>query len=213
MNLHKIPKMVNPENEMLLVPAGETKNAQDQKIAAITRHFAHIMEILGLDLTNDSLQETPHRVAKMYVNELFRGLEPANKPHITVFNNDFNYHTSLVELNIPFSSVCEHHFLPFKGKVNIAYFPKEKIIGLSKLHRIVDYFARRPQVQERLTKQIMDDLQLHLHTDDIGVAIKASHHCIACRGVNDTGSATLTSLFSGKVLEDENLISVLRNFK
>ncbi|PVW12412.1 GTP cyclohydrolase I FolE [Marixanthomonas spongiae] len=179
------------------------------KIKLITEKFKDIIEILGFDLTHDSIKDTPNRVAKMYVNEVFKGLNPKNKPKITVFKNEYGYHTPLVELNIPFTSFCEHHFVPIQGKANIAYVPKDYVIGLSKIHRIVDFYARRPQVQERLTMQILQELSLILETKDVGVVLKANHSCISCRGVQDLGSTTLTSVFLGEIENNSDLISVL----
>ncbi len=183
------------------------------KIKLISEKFKDIIEILGLDLADDSLKDTPKRVAKMYVNEIFSGLNPKNKPKITVFKNTYNYHTPLVELNIPFTSFCEHHFVPIQGTANIAYIPNDYVIGLSKIHRLVDYYARRPQVQERLTMQILQELTTTLKTDDVGVVLKASHSCISCRGVEDSGSSTVTSAFSGQVKADNNLMSILLGTK
>lgn len=182
------------------------------KIERISEKFKDIMEILGLDLNDDTLEDTPLRVAKMYVNEVFKGLNPKNKPEITVFENKYGYHSPLIELNIPFTSFCEHHFVPIQGKANIAYMPNDFVVGLSKLHRIVDYYARRPQVQERLTMQILQELTNVLRTDDVGVVLRASHSCIACRGVEDQGTSTLTSAFNGRVAGDSNLIAGLRRF-
>lgn len=179
------------------------------KIELIAEKFKDIVEILGFNLTNDSIKDTPNRVAKMYVNEIFKGLNPINKPEIAVFKNEYEYHTPLVELNIPFTSFCEHHFVPIQGKVNIAYIPKNYVIGLSKIHRLVDFYARRPQVQERLTMQIVQELSSTLDTNDIGVVLKANHSCISCRGVEDLGSSTLTSVFLGQIKSDNSLITVL----
>lgn len=179
------------------------------KVELIADKFKDIIEILGLDLTDDSLKSTPKRVAKMYVNEIFKGLNPKNKPKITVFENTYQYHTPLLELNIPFVSFCEHHFVPIQGTVNIAYIPNDYVIGLSKIHRLVDFYARRPQVQERLTKQLSLELLATLETKDVGVVLKASHSCISCRGVEDSGSATLTSIFTGKLEQDNHTKSVL----
>jgi len=183
---------------------------EDQlKIELITEKFKDIIEILGFDLTDDSLKDTPNRVAKMYVNEIFKGLNPRNKPKVTVFKNTYDYHTPLLELNIPFTSFCEHHFVPIQGNANIAYIPNDYVIGLSKIHRLVDFYARRPQVQERLTMQILQELSTTLDTKDIGVVLKANHSCISCRGVEDLGSSTLTSVFLGQIKNDTNLMSVL----
>lgn len=184
-----------------------------QRVELISEKFREIIELLGFDLSNDSIKETPIRVAKMYVNEIFKGLNPKNKPEITVFENTYNYHSPLVELNIPFTSFCEHHFVPIQGKANIAYIPKNHVIGLSKIHRLVDYYARRPQVQERLTMQIIQELSNTLDTTDVGVVLKASHSCISCRGVSDLGSFTLTSAFRGQIEEDLNIKSLLLEFE
>jgi GTP cyclohydrolase I len=180
-----------------------------EKIKRISEKFTDIIEILGLDLTDDSIKDTPKRVAKMYVNEIFKGLNPKNKPKITVFENSYNYQTPIIELNIPFTSFCEHHFVPIQGKANVAYIPKDKVIGLSKIHRLVDYFARRPQVQERLTIQIAQELSDVLQTDDVAVVLKASHNCISCRGVEDLGSSTVTSVFKGQLKSNAHLTAML----
>lgn len=179
------------------------------KIDLISKKFRDIIELLGLDVLDDSLKDTPKRVARMYVNEIFSGLNPINKPRVTVFKNKYGYHTPLIELNIPFTSFCEHHFVPIQGKANIAYIPGDFVIGLSKIHRIVDYYARRPQVQERLTMQILQELSTSLQTADVGVVLRATHKCISCRGVEDLGSSTVTSAFTGRVLENNNLVSIL----
>lgn len=179
------------------------------KIKIIAEKFRDIIEILGLDLSDDSIKDTPNRVAKMYVNEVFKGLNPKNKPKITVFENTYNYRTPLIELNIPFTSFCEHHFVPIQGTANIAYIPNRYVIGLSKIHRLVDFYARRPQVQERLTMQILQELSVALDTEDVGIVLNASHSCISCRDVEDIGSATLTSVFTGQLENDINLKSIL----
>lgn len=179
------------------------------KIELIADKFKDIIKILGLDTTNDSIQDSPMRVAKMYVNEIFKGLNPKHKPKVTVFQNTYNYHTPLIELNIPFTSFCEHHFVPIQGKANIAYIPNNYVIGLSKIHRLVDFYARRPQVQERLTMQIIQELCTTLQTNDIGIVLKASHSCISCRGVEDLGSSTVSSVFLGKIKDDTTIISML----
>lgn len=180
-----------------------------EKIARITEKFGEIMDIMGLDRTNDSLKDTPKRIAKMYINEIFSGLNPNNKPEITLFNNSYGYNTPLIELDIPFTSFCEHHFLPITGTANLAYIPQDYVIGLSKLHRLVKYYARRPQVQERLTQQIFSELATTLKTDDVGIAIKASHGCISCRGVDDKGSKTISSHFGGTFKNDTSLQALL----
>jgi GTP cyclohydrolase I len=159
------------------------------------------MEIMGLDLTDDSLRGTPGRVAKMFVKEIFAGLNPDNKPDLKTFENKYQYGEMLVEKNINLNSTCEHHFLPIIGKAHVAYISSGRVIGLSKLNRIVDYFSRRPQVQERLTVQIANELKRALNTDDIAVIIEAKHLCVASRGIQDTSSTTLTSEYSGKFLD------------
>ena len=156
------------------------------------------MNVLGLDLTDDSLQGTPYRVAKMFVNEIFYGLNPKNKPNVKTFENKYQYKSMLIEKNINVQSFCEHHFLPIIGKANIGYIPDKQVVGLSKLNRIVDYYSRRPQVQERLTRQILEDLKNTLQTDDIIVMIDAKHLCVSSRGIKDLGSSTLTIEASGK---------------
>jgi GTP cyclohydrolase I len=172
--------------------------SDDAKVKIIEKHFEKIMNTLGLDLTDDSLKGTPHRVAKMYVREIFHGLKPANKPRISVFDNKFKYGEMLVEKNIQVTSTCEHHFLPIIGKAHVAYVSSGKVIGLSKLNRIVDYFARRPQVQERMTVQIAFMLKEVLNTEDVAVLIDAKHYCVACRGIQDESSTTITSEYGGK---------------
>ncbi len=171
------------------------------KIELIEKHFKEIMLILGLDLNDDSLQGTPHRVAKMYVKEMFKGLDPKKLPVAKLFENKYQYKNMLVEKNISFHSVCEHHFVPIIGKAHVAYIPNGQVVGLSKLNRIVRYFAMRPQVQERMTVQIANMLKDALHTDDVAVIIEADHMCVAMRGVQDVSSSTVTSEYSGKFLD------------
>ncbi len=173
-----------------------------EKIKKIEFHFTEIMETLGLDLTNDSLKGTPNRVAKMYVQEIFRGLDPANKPKITLFENKYQYNQMLVEKDITFYSNCEHHFVPIFGKAHVAYISNGKVIGLSKLNRVVKYFSQRPQVQERHTIQIGNELQSILNTKDVAVLIDAKHLCVCSRGVQDHNSATVTSFYGGKFEEE-----------
>jgi GTP cyclohydrolase IA len=170
----------------------------ERKIDLIESHFAKIMQTLGLDMRDDSLRGTPRRVAKMFVQEIFSGLNPDNAPAISVFDNKFRYGQMLVEKNIHVSSTCEHHFLPIFGKAHIAYIPTDKVIGLSKLNRIVDFYARRPQVQERLTVQIANHLKKALKTDDVAVVIDARHMCVMSRGIKDIDSSTITAEYSGK---------------
>jgi GTP cyclohydrolase I len=170
----------------------------DQKIKSISFHFQKIMEELGLDLTDDSLSGTPYRVAKMFVKELFSGLDPKNKPKISVFDNKYEYNKMLIESNITFISSCEHHFLPIVGKAHIGYISSGKVIGLSKMNRIVQYFGRRPQVQERMTMQIFNELKTALKTDNIIVVVEAEHLCVSSRGVNDKSSKTTTLEYGGQ---------------
>lgn len=173
------------------------------KIELIEKHFREIMHIMGLDLTDDSLKGTPHRVAKMYVKEVFSGLNPKNKPLAKLFENKYKYNEMLVEKNITFFSHCEHHFVPIQGKAHVAYISNGSVIGLSKINRIVQYFSQRPQVQERLTMQIGNELVEALGTDDVAVIMDADHMCVSSRGVKDTTSSTLTSFYSGKFEKDE----------
>lgn len=161
------------------------------------------MEELGLDLTDDSLSGTPYRVAKMYVKELFSGLDPKNKPKISVFDNKYQYNKMLVESQITFNSSCEHHFLPIIGKAHIGYISSGKVIGLSKMNRIVEYYGRRPQVQERMTIQIFNELKNALQTNDVIVVVEAEHLCVSTRGVNDKSSKTTTLEFGGKFEDDQ----------
>lgn len=172
--------------------------SDDEKIKKIEGHFREIMLTLGLDLTDDSLNGTPKRVAKMYVKEIFSGLDPKNEPAATLFENKFGYNQMLVEKNIGFYSNCEHHFVPIFGKAHVAYISSGKVIGLSKLNRIVQYFSKRPQVQERLTIQIGKHLQKVLNTDDVAVIMDAKHLCVSSRGIKDDNTSTVTSFFAGK---------------
>ncbi len=183
----------------------------EEKIVRIEKHFREIMQILGLDLNDDSLNGTPRRVAKMYVKEVFSGLNPKNRPHARLFENKYNYDQMLVEKDITFYSHCEHHFVPIYGKAHVAYFSAGKVIGLSKINRIVQYYSKRPQVQERLTVQIGKEIQRVLHTEDVGVVIDANHMCVASRGVGDTNSKTGTAYFTGKFL-DENIKREFLNY-
>jgi GTP cyclohydrolase I len=182
----------------------------DQKIAAIEPHFKAIMDILGMDLNDDSLRGTPLRVAKMYVKELFQGLNPANMPNMTLFENKFQYNEMLVEKNINFYSNCEHHFVPFFGKAHVAYISSGKVIGLSKLNRLVEYFSKRPQVQERLTMQIAKALQTIMQTQDVAVMMDAKHLCVSSRGVKDDSSNTITTFFGGKFQEEQTRMEFLK---
>lgn len=169
-----------------------------EKIEIIEKHFEQIMLTLGLDLNDDSLSGTPKRVAKMYVQEIFKGLNPANKPAISLFDNAYDYNHMLVEKDIELYSTCEHHFVPIIGRAHVAYFAKDNVIGLSKINRIVRHFAKRPQVQERLTVQVVEELKSVLGTEDVACVIDAKHLCVNSRGVNDTHSSTITGKYSGK---------------
>jgi len=171
--------------------------SDNEKIDQIQDHFAAIMDILGLDLTDDSLSGTPHRVAKMYVKEIFQGLHPDNKPEVKLFANKYQYNEMLVERNITLHSHCEHHFVPIIGKAHVAYISNGYVIGLSKINRIVRYYAKRPQVQERLTEQIAQELKRVLKTEDVAVYIDASHMCVSTRGIEDINSATVTAHYGG----------------
>lgn len=181
-----------------------------EKIASITKSMEDIMNTLGLDLTDDSLQGTPLRVAKMYVNEIFKGLNPKNKPTISTFDNNYKYNQMLIEKNIIFHSNCEHHFVPFFGHAHVAYISSGRVIGLSKLNRLVRYYAQRPQVQERLTMQIGQGLTEALATQDVAVLIEAKHLCVSSRGVQDTDSTTITSFYGGKFNSQETKDELLK---
>lgn len=172
--------------------------SDDEKIQAIEEDVAHILHKLGMDLTDDSIKGTPKRVAKMFVKELFGGLDPKRRPKPSTFDNNYKYGEMLVEKNITVYSTCEHHLLPIVGRAHIAYISSGKVIGLSKMNRIVDYFAKRPQVQERLTMQIVQELQQALDTEDVACVIDAKHLCVNSRGIRDVASSTVTSEFGGK---------------
>ena len=175
----------------------------DEKIKVIAGHFKEIMKTLGLDLNDDSLKDTPQRVAKMYVKEVFSGLNPRNEPPVTLFENKYQYNKMLVEKGITLYSYCEHHFVPIIGKAHVAYISKGKVIGLSKLNRLVQFYANRPQVQERLTNEIAEGLKKAIGTEDVAVLIDAVHLCVSSRGIKDTGSSTVTGCYSGKFLNEE----------
>lgn len=177
--------------------------SDDQKIEIIAEHFEQIMETLGLDLTDDSLQGTPKRVAKMFTKEIFKGLNPANKPSISLFENKYQYNKMLVEKNITVKSTCEHHFLPVIGKAHVGYISSGKVIGLSKINRFVDYYSRRPQVQERLTRQILEGLKKVLDTNDVIVVVDAKHFCVSCRGIQDDASSTITVEYDGAFINQQ----------
>lgn len=182
-----------------VVPTPMIKNglSDEQKILEIEKRFGEIMEILGLDLRDDSLAETPRRIAKMYVKETFSGLNPDNFPKMTVIDNKMKYDQMIVVQNVQVLSCCEHHFQTIEGSATVAYIPNKKVVGLSKINRVVDFFSRRPQVQERLTKQIADCLQAVLETDHVAVHINAKHYCVIARGVQDANSSTITSDLRG----------------
>ncbi len=175
--------------------------SDEEKIDIIQDHFKEIMHTLGLDLEDDSLRGTPYRVAKMYVKEIFQGLDPKNKPVARKFGNKYDYNDMVIEKNIQVTSFCEHHFLPFIGKAHVAYIASGKVIGLSKINRLVDYYSRRPQVQERLTLQIADALSEAMDTEDVAVFIDSKHLCVSTRGIKDTTSSTITSEFRGAFKE------------
>ena len=177
----------------------------EEKVEKIEADFRNIMETLGLDLTDDSLKGTPKRVAKMFVKEIFGGLLPERKPGMSTFENKYNYNQMLVEKDIVVYSTCEHHFLPIVGRAHVGYISKGKVIGLSKMNRIVEYYAKRPQVQERLTMQIVKAMQDALGTDDVACIIDAKHLCVNSRGIKDIESSTVTAEFGGSFKESEQL--------
>jgi GTP cyclohydrolase I len=177
--------------------------SDEEKINAIKKDVESILKTLGMDLTDDSLKGTPNRVAKMFVKEIFGGLNPNKKPSSSTFQNNYKYGEMLVEKNITLYSTCEHHLLPIVGRAHVAYISNGTVVGLSKMNRIVDYFAKRPQVQERLTMQIVQELQKVLGTDDVACVIDAKHLCVNSRGIRDIESSTVTSEFGGKFKEDQ----------
>jgi GTP cyclohydrolase I len=184
-----------------LMPVGD-----EEKIELIGNHFREIMKIMGLNVNDPGLIDTPNRVAKMYINEVFSGLNPRNKPAITLFEDRSRYNKMVIEKNITLYSYCEHHFVPIIGKAHLAYISNGKLIGLSKLNRIVQYYSRKPQLQERLTEEIAMAVKEALQTDDVAVLVDASHLCVASRGIRDTSSSTVTSHYSGK-FQNEDLKS------
>jgi GTP cyclohydrolase I len=201
------------EMEDILEQVIPTQNlSANGKIKLIAQHFEKIMRLLGLDTDDDSLKDTPGRVAKMYVKEIFSGLDPANEPQVTLFEKKYNYNEIILEKNIPVYSYCEHHFVPIVGKAHVAYIANGKIAGLSKLNRVVNYFSRRPQVQERLTTEIADFLKANLYTQDVAVIIEAEHLCIASRGIRDAGCTTVTGSYHGRLGADKKseLIQLLK---
>jgi GTP cyclohydrolase I len=187
--------------------------SDEEKKEKIATLFKEIMNVIGLDLTDDSLKGTPKRVAKMYIEEIFSGLNPINKPKIALFDNKYQYNQMLVEKNITFYSNCEHHFVPIIGKAHVAYISSGKVIGLSKLNRIVQYYAKRPQVQERLTNQIAEDLKNALQTENVAVIIDAKHLCVASRGIKDDTSATVTAYYGGEFNTPSKINELLNYLK
>jgi GTP cyclohydrolase IA len=188
-----------------------TNTLGSREIREIENHFSSIMSILGLDLQDDSLRESPNRVAKMYVQELFWGLDPNNFPKCTVIDNKMGYDEMVLERGITVMSCCEHHFITIHGRAHVAYIPKNKVLGLSKLNRVVEYFSRRPQVQERLTEQVYHALSYILDTPDVAVVIEAEHFCVKARGVEDPHGNTVTSRLGGGFREDPALRAEFMN--
>ncbi|OEY73558.1 GTP cyclohydrolase I FolE [Salegentibacter salarius] len=215
MKIDKILNEIDEQGDAHVGSSAQTPIREDafelsdiEKVALINKDVKHIMETLGLDLTDDSLKGTPQRVAKMFVNEIFAGLNPERKPIASTFENKYKYGEMLVEKNITVYSTCEHHLLPIVGKAHVAYISKGRVIGLSKMNRIVDYFAKRPQVQERMTMQIVQELQKALGTPDVACVVDAKHLCVNSRGIRDIDSSTVTSEFGGAFKEK----SVKREF-
>ena len=186
-------------------PTAENNLSRTDKIELIERKFTDIMTALGLDLSDDSLVETPKRVAKMYVNEIFWGLDYDAFPKCTTVDNKMKYDEMVVERNVNVQSNCEHHFVIIDGVATVAYIPKQKVLGLSKINRVVEYFSKRPQIQERLTEQVYHALQYILETDDIAVVVDAQHYCVKSRGVEDVGSSTVTSKLGGVFKSDPSV--------
>jgi len=203
----KLGKEVNKHliKQGVQTPMLSTNISPEVKINSIRKRFNEIMIDLGLDLSDDSLIETPKRVAKMFVNELFWGLDSKNFPKCTTVENKMHYDEMVIEKNIKVASDCEHHFRTIWGKAHIAYIPKKKVLGLSKLNRIVEYFSKRPQIQERLTEQIYFALEYILGTKDIAIIIEAEHFCVKQRGVEDTNSSTITSKLGGKFMKNDSV--------
>jgi GTP cyclohydrolase I len=187
------------------------KMTDEEKKERIAILFEEIMDVMGLDLNDDSLNGTPERVAKMYIDEIYSGLNPKNKPKVALFDNKYQYNQMLVEKNITFYSNCEHHFVPIIGKAHLAYVSSGKVIGLSKLNRIVQYYAKRPQVQERLTNQIAEELKSILGTSNVAVIIDAKHLCVSSRGIKDDTSATVTAYYGG-IFNAPSKIAELQNY-
>lgn len=211
------PKLGEKVNEYLeekgvQTPMSDKKFSKDEKISLISAEFQEIMEVLGLDLEDDSLRETPKRIGKMFVNDLYWGLESENFPKCTTIDNKMNCDEMVIEKNITSMSNCEHHFVTIDGIAHIAYIPKDKILGLSKLNRIVEYFSRRPQIQERLTTQIFYALECILGTSDIAVVIEGTHYCVKSRGIEDSNSSTITSKLGQRFKENSALRAEFMSF-
>jgi len=183
-------------------PVKPNNLSRSEKIDAIEKHYVEIMKVLGLDLTDDSLEETPKRVAKLMVNEVYWGLEPEAFPKCTAVDNKMKYDEMVIERNINVQSNCEHHFVVIDGFATVGYIPSKRVLGLSKINRIVEYFSKRPQIQERLTEQIYHAMAMILETDDVGVIIDAEHFCVKSRGVEDVGSSTVTTKLGGVFKSD-----------
>ncbi|MFT5512800.1 MAG: GTP cyclohydrolase I [Bacteroidia bacterium] len=198
------------DNTKTPLKADAFKLSDGEKIAQIEKHVESILDILGMDLKDDSISRTPHRVAKMYVQEIFSGINPKNKPSVTLFENKYKYSQMLVEKDIALFSTCEHHLVPIYGKAHVAYISNGEVIGLSKINRIVRYYSKRPQVQERLTRQIAAELRETLKTEDVAVVIDATHMCVAARGVEDVNSSTVTADLSGQFLKEATRMEFLR---
>lgn len=201
--LDEIPEEYRTFSEKVSAGRNTLSMNENEKISAIADHFEGIMRVLGLDLNDDSLKGTPRRVAKMFVKEAFSGLDEKNKPEITLFENKYQYNKMIVEKGITLFSYCEHHFVPIIGKAHVAYISKGKVIGLSKINRLVQYYSKRPQLQERLTVQIAEALKKAIGTEDVAVLIDAVHLCVASRGIKDTNSSTITANYSGKFINEE----------
>ena len=187
--------------------------SDDEKISSIKKDVENILRTLGMDLTDDSLKGTPNRVAKMFVKEIFGGLNPAKKPNASTFENSYKYGEMLVEKNITVYSTCEHHLLPIIGRAHVAYISNGRVVGLSKINRIVEFYSKRPQVQERLTMQIVQELQIALDTEDVACIIDAKHLCVNSRGIKDIESSTVTSEFGGKFKEEQTRRELLEYIK
>lgn len=203
---HISPEAQSVRNALLKkgieTPTVSLVKSKDERRAEIQQHMRKVLELLGLDLGDDSLEETPHRLAKMYVDEIFSGLDYATFPKITKIKNQMKVSEMVLVDDVTLTSTCEHHFVTIDGKVSVAYYPKNWVIGLSKINRVVQFFAQRPQVQERFTEQILTAFQTILETDDVAVYVKATHFCVKCRGVRDTNSQTITSAYGGVFLQD-----------